>query len=100
MMSLERMHQSAVAVRMFERYLDRCDLVMRLIFGVEGSETVELRSRLFDAAPTVAAKMGIIHIEPLYIVAEYLGIDESDPSFLDKERGYSALAQNEGWNNK
>lgn len=99
MMSLERTSQAYASAisRMFERYLDRCELTMREVFHTPSNDITELRAWLFDSAPTAAAKMGIMHNEPISTVMEYLGIDESGDSAKDFSQAYNQLAEREKW---
>jgi len=87
------------AVRLaFQDYVQRCARTMDQIFGLAGNDEVDLRSWLYDSVHTSTDMADTIHTEPLYIVAEFLGLDQKTSDFDAKTEEYKNLASVEGWN--
>jgi hypothetical protein len=84
--------------RDFKEFADRCELTMTLVLSRTGNAVVEMRSWLFeDAAPDTVARMEIMHVEPLYLMAEFLGLDDRSPSFAPYVKRYQKLAKARAW---
>lgn len=71
----------AAVKRLFDDYVNRCAITMSQVFEESGSRVVEMRSWLFESAPSMSAKIDTMHTDPLRIVSEYVGITESDEQF-------------------
>lgn len=86
--------------RAFNEHVNKCEVVMLEIFNRSTSEAVEMRSWLYDSASSAAAMADFVHTEPLYLVAEYLGIDtqEASAEAEKKAEDYKRLATDRGWN--
>jgi hypothetical protein len=81
----------------FDDFATRCERTLIEVFDGSGSAAVEMRSWMYDAAPAIEEMADIMHVEPLHLVAEFLGIDEDTDAFRMRERAYDDLADRAGW---
>jgi hypothetical protein len=86
----------------FDDYATRCERTLIEIFERPGSDAVDMRGWMYDSAPDtdIEAMADMMHIEPLHLVAEFLGIDESSDAFQVRVKDYSDLAEREGWHRR
>jgi hypothetical protein len=91
------LHSEWAVRQAFGDYLTRCEHTMAQVFGRGGSEAVELRGWLFESAASSASMVDLMHTEPLYTVAEFLGVDEHTPAFDERVAKYQQLAVHHGW---
>jgi hypothetical protein len=84
----------------FRDYVERCVQTMFAIFHKTGTNEIELRSWLYDSAQSPEDMVGTIHIEPLYTVAEFLGVDHTTKEFASRTEAYKNLARDKGWHER
>jgi hypothetical protein len=81
----------------FDDFAMRCERTLIEVFERTGSDAVDMRGWMYNAAPTIEAMADMMHVEPLHLVAEFLGIDENNDAFQMRVKAYDDLANRAGW---
>jgi hypothetical protein len=80
----------------FKEFVDRCEKTLLEVFGKIGSDGVDFRAWLYEVSETTAQRVEMLHSEPLYVAADYLGVTVSD----GVETAYKKLSVAEHWNQR
>ena len=78
----------------FDEFANRCEITLTQIFRKTGSDGVDYKAWLYQIAETREQKVTMLHEEPLYVTADYLGVAVTDV----EENSYLALSARMHWN--
>jgi S-adenosylhomocysteine hydrolase len=78
----------------FDEFANRCETTLVHIFKKSGSEGVDYKAWLYQVAEELDQKVAMLHLEPLNVTADYLGVETSD----EVERAYLDHSAANHWN--
>jgi hypothetical protein len=81
-------------VKAFDEFANRCEMTLVQIFQKPNSDGVDYKAWLYEVAETMDQKVTMLHLEPLYVTADYLGVEIPEPV----ENAYLALSDKYQWN--
>jgi hypothetical protein len=78
----------------FDEFANRCATTFLSIFHRSASDGIDFKDWLYQVAETQEQKVAMLHEEPLYVTADYLGVTVTD----SEETAYLALSASLSWN--